>query len=62
MLLAAAGDQICRMAIWERIEGWQVFLTATVIITAWAVVQIARLYFVADAAKHCPHHHDHHDD
>lgn len=55
MLVAAAGEEVCRMAFWERIEGWQVVLAATVIVTAWAAVQIARMYFLADAAKHCPH-------
>jgi hypothetical protein len=52
---AAAPAQICELPIWDRITGWEVVAAVLLIATAWAAVQIARMYFLAEAARACPH-------
>jgi len=47
----AIGEQACRSAIWERIDGWEVVTAVMLIVTAWASVQVARLYFMAVVAR-----------
>ena len=51
MMFLALGEQICKTAIWDRIEGWEVVIAVMLIVTAWAVVQVAKLYFVATVAR-----------
>ena len=54
MTLADAST-ICKSALWERITGWEVVAAVLLITTAWAVVQVARMYYITEAAKNCPH-------
>jgi hypothetical protein len=52
-ILAAVADaaNVCRSAIWERIDGWEVVLAVLIIVAAWAVVDVARMYFMAVIAR-----------
>ena len=52
-MLYAAGE-ICKSALWNRIEGWEVVVAVLLIVTAWAVVQVSRLYFMVAVAQTCP--------
>lgn len=49
--ITALGEQVCRSAIWDRIDGWEVVTAVMLIVTAWAAVQVARLYFMAVVAR-----------
>jgi len=45
----AAGDdlrEMCRSALWDRIDGWEVVMAVLLIMSAYAVVQLGRMYFM----------------
>lgn len=44
-------SNVCKSALWERISGWEVVLVVMLIVTAWAVVQVGRFYFMAVVAR-----------
>ena len=48
------GDQlgnVCRSALWERIDGWEVVAVVLLVMAGWSGVQIARMYFMAVVAR-----------
>lgn len=44
-LLASTGE-ICKSALWDRIYGWEVVFAVLLIVTAWCIVQVSRMYFM----------------
>ena len=38
--------QICKAAIWDRLNSWEVVATVLLIVGAWATVQVARMFFM----------------
>ena len=50
MINNAVGE-ICKSAFWTRIDGWEVVVAVMLIVTAWATVQVARLYYTAVIAR-----------
>lgn len=56
MSLLATGE-ICKSALWDRISGWEVVTAVMLIVIAWAIVQVARMYYFTEASKNCPHCH-----
>lgn len=46
-----AAGEICKSALWDRIDGWEVVTAVLVIVTAWTVVQVARMYYMAAVAR-----------
>jgi hypothetical protein len=44
----------CSSPLWDRIAGWQVVAAVLLIMAAWSVVQIARMYFMARIAERTP--------
>lgn len=54
MTIAAIGE-ICKSQFWDRINGWEVVTAVLLIVAAWSVVQVARMYFFAEASRNCSH-------
>lgn len=51
LLADQLGGNVCRSALWERIDGWEVVTAVLLIVSAWALVQVSRLYFMAVVAR-----------
>lgn len=51
MSTTLAVGEICKSALWNRIDGWEVVVAVLLIVVAWTVVQVARLYFMAVVAR-----------
>lgn len=46
-----AAEELCKSTLWERIDGWEVVIAVLFIMAAWSVVQVARMYYMAEIAK-----------
>jgi len=51
-------ENICRATFWERISGWEVVAAVLIICAYWALVSVARSYFLWKASTSCPHQTD----
>ena len=51
MSTTLAAGEICKSALWDRIDGWEVVVAVLLIMAAWATVQVSRMYFMAAMAK-----------
>lgn len=43
--------EVCKSALWDKIDDWEVVSTVLLIMLAWTIVQVARMYYMAVAAR-----------